>query len=92
MDFTALYEYFVLVVILACLVVGYIIKHASFLKRIPNGDIPVILAVVGALSNVLVSGISFNSIVYGAVMGLASTGLHQAFTRFVEGSKDQAGA
>lgn len=91
MDFTALYEYFVLVVVLACLVVGYVIKHASFLKWVPNGDIPVILAVVGALSNVIVSGMSFNTIVYGAVMGLASTGLHQAFTRFVEGNKNQAG-
>lgn len=89
MDFTKiLTDHFVLVVMVACLVVGYIIKHATFLKRIPNDDIPVILAVVGAALNAAVSGISVDSIVYGAVMGLASTGLHQGFGRFVEGKNE----
>lgn len=86
MDFTVLTEHFVLVVMVACLVIGYIIKHATFLKKIPNDDIPVILAVFGALLNLLVGGLSVESAVYGAVMGLSSTGLHQAFTRFVENS------
>lgn len=86
MDFTTLSTYFVAVVVSACLVVGYVIKHASFLKWIPNDDIPVILAVVGAILNTVVSGMSVESIVYGAVMGLASTGLHQGFKKFVEGT------
>ena len=81
MDFTTLTEHFVLVVLVACLVVGYIIKHATFLKKIPNDDIPVILAVIGAVLNAVVSGPSVESIVYGAVMGLASTGFHQAFSK-----------
>lgn len=85
MDFTTITEHFVLVVILACLVVGYVIKHASFLKWLPNNDIPVVLSALGAVLNCIVSGLSVESIVYGAVMGLASTGLHQAFTRFIEG-------
>lgn len=84
MDFTILTENFVMVVMLACLVIGYIIKHASFLSWIKNNDIPVILAAVGMVANLFVSGFSFESAVYGAVMGLASTGLHQAFTQFVE--------
>ena len=84
MDFTMLTEYFVLVVLVACLVAGYAIKHATFLKWIPNDDIPVILAVFGAILNLLVSGLSVESIVYGAVMGLASTGLHQGFKKWVE--------
>lgn len=87
MDFANLTEHFVLVVILACLVVGYIIKHASFLKWLPNNDIPVILAVIGLGMNLLVSGWSIESAVYGAVMGLASTGMHQAFKIFVENPK-----
>lgn len=87
MDFTIITEHFVLVVMVACLVVGYIIKHATFLTWISNSDIPVILAVVGAVLNAAVSGISVESIVYGAVMGLSSTGLHQAFKSFVEGNK-----
>lgn len=82
MDFTTLTEYFVLVVLVACLVVGYIIK-TSF-TFIPNKYIPTILAVLGAIVNSLVSGVSVESIVYGALMGLASTGLHQAFTKFIE--------
>lgn len=85
MDFTNLTEHFVLVVMVACLVVGYIIKHATFLSKISNNDIPVILAVIGAALNLVVSGVSVESAVYGAVMGLASTGLHQGFKAFVEG-------
>ena len=73
MDFTVLTEHFVLVVVVACLVVGYVIKHATFLKWIPNDDIPVILAVIGAVMNLVISGLSVESAVYGAVMGLAST-------------------
>ena len=87
MDFTILTEHFVLVVLVACLVVGYVIKHASFLKWVPNSDIPVILGVVGAALNAVVTGVSVEAIVYGAVMGLASTGLHQGFKAFVEGSR-----
>lgn len=34
------------------------------------------------------SGMSIESAVYGAVMGLASTGLHQGFKTFVEGKND----
>jgi hypothetical protein len=89
MDFTVLADNFVLVVIIACLCLGYIIKHASFMKWLPNDDIPVILAVVGAGLNLAVSGLSIESFVYGAVMGLASTGLHQGFKRFVEGSNTE---
>ncbi len=87
MDFTILTEHFVLVVLVACLVIGYVIKHASFLKWVPNSDIPVILGVVGAALNAVVTGVSVEAIVYGAVMGLASTGLHQGFKAFVEGSR-----
>ena len=86
MDFTFLTEYFVMVVVVACLVIGYIIKHATFFKWLNNDNIPVILAVVGAILNAVVSGLSVESVVYGAVMGLSSTGLHQAFGRFVEGA------
>lgn len=85
MDFTALFtEHFVLVVMLACLIVGYIIKHATFMKWLPNDDIPIVLAVIGAILNAVVTGISVEAVVYGAFMGLASTGLHQAFKQFVE--------
>lgn len=88
MDFTTLFQdHFVIVVTLACLLIGYLIKKASFFKWIPNDDIPVILAVIGAVSNCIVGGISFESVIYGAFMGVAATGLHQGFKSFVEGFK-----
>lgn len=87
MDFTILTENFVVVVMVACLVVGYIIKHASIFKWISNDNIPVILAVLGAILNPIVSGLSVESVVYGALMGLSSTGLHQAFKQFIENDK-----
>lgn len=82
MKFEDLTQYFVLVVMVACLVIGYILK-TSF-DKVPNKYIPTILAVVGAVLNAAVSGVSIEYVVYGALMGLASTGMHQAFTRFIE--------
>ena len=90
MDFAFLNEYFVAVVMVACLVIGYIIKHATFFKWLNNDNIPVVLAVFGAVLNGLVSGFSVESIVYGAVMGLASTGLHQSFKKWIDGEKKDA--
>ena len=87
MDFSMITEHFVFIVILACLIVGYIIKHATFFKWIPNDNIPTILAVFGGLLNLLVSGVSVESVFYGAAMGLCSTGLHQAFKKYVERSE-----
>lgn len=86
LDFTQVTNYFVLVVLVACLVVGYILK-TSF-TNFPNKYIPTVLALIGMALNLAVSGLSIESAVYGAVMGLASTGLHQAFTRFIEGKNE----
>lgn len=87
MNFTEIFTtYFVLVVVVACLVLGYIIKTA--LDFIPNKYIPTILAGLGAFLNLFVSGFSIESFVFGAFMGLASTGLHQAFTKFIENKSE----
>lgn len=89
MDFLTLFQdHFVIVVTLACLLVGYLIKKSSFFKWVPNDDIPVILAVIGVVSNCIVGGLSFESVIYGAFMGVAATGLHQGFKAFVEGNKN----
>jgi len=86
MDFTILTENFTLVVVVACLVLGYIIKS---LDVISNKYIPTILAVLGAILNAVVQGVSVDAIVYGALMGLASTGMHQAFKQFIENTKEK---
>ena len=84
MDFNIVLEHFVLVVFLACLCAGYCIKHGSFFEWINNNDIPIILAIIGGILNLFVSGFSIENAVYGICMGLASTGMHQAFKRWVE--------
>lgn len=91
MDFSALSNYYVPVVVVACLVIGYIIKHSTVLTWLNNGDIPCILALLGAILNAVVSGLSVESVVYGAVMGLSATGLHQGFKNFIEGKSDTEG-
>ena len=84
-DITSLFsKYFVLVVFVACGILGYVIKHTTFLKKIPNDDIPVILAIVGFIMNLFVSGFSLEAGVWGSLMGLASTGMHQAISRFID--------
>lgn len=86
MDFTILTEYFELVVVVGCLVIGYILKH--WVKDVENKYIPTFLAVLGAILNSVVIGLSLESVIYGALMGLASTGMHQAFTRFIENTQE----
>lgn len=83
MDFaTIISDNFVLVVVVACLVLGYLLKHTF--DFVPNKYIPAILAAAGAALNAVVGGVSVDTIVFGAFMGLASTGLHQAFKNFIE--------
>lgn len=83
MDLGFLTEYYMPVVVVACLIVGYVIKQS--LDFIPNKYIPLILAILGAVVACLANSIAdLNTVVYGAFSGLASTGLHQAFTRIIE--------
>lgn len=88
MDLGFLQEYYIPVVLVACLIVGYCIKHIAWLDKISNQYIPTILAVLGAILAVLSaylgeSPITLETVVYGAFTGLASTGLHQAFKNII---------
>lgn len=74
-------EFIVPIIVIACLVVGYIIKHTPVLDKSINAYIPLIVTVLGAVLGVIIGGFGVEPIIYGAVSGLASTGLHQAFTR-----------
>lgn len=83
MDFGFLTDYFIPIVVVACLIVGYIIKKS--LDFIPNKFIPLILTVCGmVLACVASQNITLQIVVHGAFSGLASTGLHQVFTQIIE--------
>ena len=74
-------DFVVPIIVLACLVIGYVIKHTPYLDKIANAYIPLIVTLTGAILGVVTSGLTIEAVIYGAVSGLASTGLHQAFTR-----------
>lgn len=79
MEFIA--EYFIPIVLVACLVVGYIMKN--FLPN-DNRWIPLTLAVLGAVLGCCANQhVDLTSIVGGAVSGLSAVGLHQIFKQFI---------
>lgn len=75
-------------ILLACLVVGFILKQTPVFAKFSNDYIPTIVAVLGALLAVWTQGFSLESLVFGAISGLASTGLHQAFLRLINSKKE----
>lgn len=78
---------YVLPIMTACLVVGYVIK--KWIKDVDNKWIPTIVAVLGALLGGLTVGWALEPIVAGAVSGLASTGLHQMFKELIDKGADE---
>lgn len=75
-------NYIVILVVGICLCVGYVIK-VSF-TRVNNKYIPCIMAILGCALNIWINGgVSPEIILGGMLSGLASTGLHQAFTNLI---------
>lgn len=68
-----------------CLVVGYIIKH--WLKDVNHKIIPTVVTIVGILVALWLNNwvIAPETVLNGALSGLASTGLHQLFKQWIEG-------
>lgn len=88
MDIIELENNYIFIVVIACLIIGYCIKHIPWLDKLSNQYIPSILAVTGAvLGCVANQGITLENIVYGALSGLASIGLHQTFKTIITKDK-----
>lgn len=87
MDF--LNDYLVLIVVGICLCVGYVIKHIVPSDKV-NRYIPLCMAVLGVIMNAWLNGFAFTPEIFlgGMASGLASTGMHQMFTQFIGGAKD----
>ena len=86
LDFIA--DTYIPVIIVATLTIGYVIKETPALKKVANAYIPLIVTITGALLGVFINGLSVEALVYGAVSGLASTGLHQTFTQLLNIGKE----
>ena len=84
MDIIALIkEMYIPVVVIACLLVGYIMK--KWIKDVDNKWIPTIVFVLGGvLGCVATQTVDLQTIVAGCASGLASTGMHQLFKQLIE--------
>lgn len=87
MDISFLNEYMVPVIIGICLCVGFIVK--KWVADVDNKCIPTICALLGVAVAVWISWpvVKPGVILSGLASGLASTGLHQAVTRLIEGTE-----
>ena len=88
MDLSFITEMYVPIIVVACLVVGYIAK--KWIKDVENKYIPTIVFVLGIVLGLFMNGLTVEAGVAGAVSGLASTGLHQMFTRLIENKTDES--
>ncbi|MFR2787486.1 MAG: phage holin family protein [Clostridia bacterium] len=83
MDITVLLNYVNIVVLGICLCVGFVIKNS--LDFIPNKYIPLIMLILGTITNILINinGINAEIILGGMISGLASTGLYEMFRNLI---------
>ncbi len=77
-------EYMVPMVLGICLCIGYVIK--KWIKDVDNKYIPTICAILGIVISSWMNGFSFTPqvVLGGMVSGLASTGMHQLFTQYLD--------
>ncbi len=87
MDITVLLNYVNIVVLGICLCVGFVIKNS--LDFIPNKYIPLIMLILGTITNILINinGINAEVILGGMISGLASTGLYEMFRNLINKEK-----
>lgn len=83
MDLNFITEMYMPIILVACLLVGYITK--KWINDVDNKYIPTIVFILGAvLGCVVTHSVTIDVIVAGAASGLASTGLHQAYKNLIE--------
>ncbi len=72
------------IIVIACLMIGYILKNIYPNDKI-NRFIPLIVAVLGIIFNAwALHTFDFNTVMIGMASGLASTGAYEAFKNLIE--------
>lgn len=75
-------DYMLLVVVGICLCIGYMLKNAF--PKFPNNMIPASMGILGVVIAIWAKGtITPDVLLTGLISGLASTGLHQTLTKFI---------
>lgn len=78
LDLNYLSEFCIPVIVGICLCVGYVIKTS--IPKVPNNDIPMLMAILGLVLNIWMSNDINPSIILGGLFsGLSSTGLYEMF-------------
>ena len=84
MDFTIFTSLISPIIVIACLIVGYILKNICPNENI-NRFIPLIVCAVGIICNIwALQSFAFSTVISGAASGLASTGAYEAFKNLIE--------
>ncbi|WP_101773536.1 phage holin family protein [Peptostreptococcus faecalis] len=82
-------DYINVTTLVFCLALGYALKN--WVTKYNNNFVPIGLALIGAVACCFTVGeINIEVITAGMISGLISTGLHQTFTRFIEGISEVA--
>ena len=74
-------NYLIPIIVVGCMCIGYVMK-----RWLPtdNKYIPTVLLILGAISGVIVFGLSYEGVVKGMVSGLAAVGMHQAVYQYLK--------
>ena len=58
--------------------IGILIKHSKIFNKISNNNIPLILAILGIIINLIMNGNSLDSILAGFVTSMVCVGVHKS--------------
>ena len=88
MDISFLTDYCNVIIVGICLCVGYVIKQS--MPNVDNKYIPLVMAILGVIIALWINmGVTPQIILSGLFSGLASTGLHQMFTKLINQSEGE---
>lgn len=88
MDISFLTDYCNVIIVGICLCVGYVIKQS--MPSVDNKYIPLVMAILGLIIALWINmGVTPQIILSGLFSGLASTGLHQMFTKLINQSEGE---
>ena len=88
MDISFLTDYCNVIIVGICLCVGYVIKQSK--PSVDNKYIPLVMAILGVIiASWINMGVTPQIILSGLFSGLASTGLHQMFTKLINQSEGE---